>query len=39
MALNVIDMIKIFQLEEKNIVMNIKKKKNKVKKKKEIKKR
>lgn len=27
MALNVIDMIKIFQLEEKNIVMNIKKKK------------
>lgn len=39
MALNVIDMIKIFQLEEKNIVMNIKKKKNKVKKNKEIKKR
>lgn len=27
MALNVIDMIKIFQLEEKNIVINIKKKK------------
>lgn len=27
MALNVIDMIKIFQLEEKNIVMNMKKKK------------